>query len=270
MPSVSVLIVEKSGEIKASKIKDYAESELYKKAGFKSAEGFKQQTSWAVELEGVQYKVALYAKSSGKAGSENKYDFPPPVDSALFFGACVLVGLRNGELADLSVDQWSKFYEFLFGGFEDLGEDEDDDDDVDTDDEIANIEAELGAKLGKPVTIQTTKEGYIKDDFIVDDDDDEDAEDIISESSDSSYVPPPPKKKRGGGAAANKKKTNDIPIEKTTAQKRQRKTKDAGTSGSKSQDAKVVAVETAVESTNSAGGEYLDCTSELTYEEYVK
>ena len=251
MPSINVLIIEKTGEIRSLKIKEYAESELFKKAGFKSAEQFKLQTSWAVNAEGVEHKVLLYAKSTGKAGSENKYDFPPPADSTLFFGACVLVGVRADQPTDLSVDQWAKFYEFLFGGFEDIGSEEDDDEEeVDTEDEIEAIEKHIEQTTGKQVTIQTTKQGYIKDDFIADDSEEIEVEDDASEESEE--VLPPPK-------AAGKKKKAETRIKLSKASK---------------------AVEDANPNANSTtnsnceqpapGQEYLDCTSELTYEEYHK
>jgi hypothetical protein len=223
MSTVSVLIIEKNGDVRPLKIKEYAESDLYKKAGFKSAEGFKLQTSWVVQVEGVEHKVLLFAKSTGKAGSENKYDFPPPVDTTLFFGACVLVGMKAGKPVDLTVDQWTVFYEFLFGGFEDLGSDEDEAD-VDTDEEIKAIQKNIEETTGKKVVLQVTKQGYMKDDFIVDDESDESEE----------YVP-----------RKNTKKNTKEP-----------------------KKSKKVEEDPALVITSPPENEYLDCTSELTYEEY--
>ena len=273
MPSVNVLIVEKTGEIRSLKIKDYVESELYKKAGFKSAEGFKLQTSWAVNVEGVEHKVLLFAKATGKAGGENKYDFPPPVDATLFFGACVLVGVRAGQPADLTPDQWSKFYEFLFGGFEDVAENLGDEDDMETDDEIEQMERELEKELGKPVKIQTTKHGYVKDDFIVDDDEieDDEIEDEEDEMSDDSYVEPKKKssakqaksaKAKVQGQEKQKQKVENTKTnEKKERKKREPKVKESK-SNSNSKMEELVAEE--------KNPEYLDCSSELTYEEYHK
>ena len=61
---------------------------------------------------------------------ENKYEFPPPIDSVLFFGGCVLVAKSDNSIVDLRISSWNKIYETLMGGFEDLdeeGEDEEDD-----------------------------------------------------------------------------------------------------------------------------------------------
>ena len=105
--------------------------------------------------------VAMYGKLDGKANMENKYDFPPPVDTKLFFGACALVATTTSSskeqvLHNLSIELWEKMYEKLFGGFENLAltvvEDEEEED------ELAAI----------PASKKTKKGGYLKDGFVVD------------------------------------------------------------------------------------------------------
>ena len=159
--ALTVLIVEKLGTVKTLSIKDYKEEELYKKCGFKKAEDFVQQTEWKVKLDGKRYFVTLFGKIDGKAGSENKYDFPPPVDHTLFFGTCSLVAKlqekEGGELVytNLSVELWNKIYEKLFGCFEDLSATyKEDEEEID---ELALIPKE-----------KKTKDGYLKDGFVVD------------------------------------------------------------------------------------------------------
>ena len=86
--AIGIIIVDKTGTLKALNVKDYSEDEIYKKCGFKKGDGFIKQTVWSVKITGTSYSVSLYAKTDGKANSENKYDFPPPVDAKLFFGSC--------------------------------------------------------------------------------------------------------------------------------------------------------------------------------------
>jgi hypothetical protein len=172
--NLSVVIVDKTGTLKNTAIKDYKEEELYKKCGFKKPDGFSKQTEWSVKIDGAKYKVSLFAKSEGKATTENKYDFPPPVDNVLYFGSCALttksINSDGTELhVSLTLELWNKIYEKLFGGFENLdatcAEDEEEED------ELADVPAE-----------KKTKQGYLKDGFVVDSDDDED-----SDSDDSSF-----------------------------------------------------------------------------------
>jgi hypothetical protein len=159
--SLTIVIVDKTGTIKALNVKDYKEEELFKKCGFKKAEGFTKHTDWSVKIDGKKYSVAMYGKIDGKAGMENKYDFPPPIDTKLFFGACALVATaievtKPKTLCNLSLDLWNKIYEKLFGGFENLAltvvEDEEEED------ELAAI----------PASKKTKKGGYLKDGFVVD------------------------------------------------------------------------------------------------------
>ena len=70
---------------------------------------------------------------------------------------------RNDEIINFTKDEWDKLYEKLFGGFEDLDEEEED-----SDDELENVPSEM-----------KTKDGYLKDGFVVD-----------TSSGDEDYVPP--------------------------------------------------------------------------------
>ena len=133
----NILIVEKTGVIKEISIKTFSQEELYKKAGFKNGNDFKMVHSWTIEIEEKSITITLYGKSSGRAGQENKYEFPPPVDTILFFGSCILVSnvsSDNKTCGNLSIEQWEQIYETLYGGFEDIDESDDaEDDDIDSD-----------------------------------------------------------------------------------------------------------------------------------------
>jgi len=175
--NLSVIIVEKTGTLKMTNIKEYNEDELYKKCSFKKPDGFSKQTEWSIKMDGKEYMVSLFAKSEGKANTENKYDFPPPVDTVLYFGSCALVAKIKDTgseevFASLTLELWNKMYEKLFGGFENLADTFQEDEDEE--DELANIPAE-----------KKTKQGYLKDGFVVDSDDESNGDDTSYESEDS-------------------------------------------------------------------------------------
>ena len=157
---LSIIIVERTGTLKPLTIKDFKEDELFKKCGFKKGKDFIKQAEWNAKYEGKKYYVQVFAKSDGRANSENKYDFPPPIDKNLFFGSCAIIAFtKNNDsgknYVDLSLPLWNNIYEKLFGGFEDLvksaAEDEEEED------ELANVPKE-----------KKTKHGYLKDGFVVD------------------------------------------------------------------------------------------------------
>jgi hypothetical protein len=180
---LNIIIVEKNAALKMLSIKEFKEEELFKKCGFKKADDFTKQTQWNIKLNGSKYIVDVYAKTEGRANSENKHDFPPPIDTKLFFGNCAITAKKQ-DLSDegkfkytnLSLDLWEKMYEKLFGGFEDLTmtaiEDENEIDELD------NLPKE-----------KKTKSGYLKDGFVVDSSDtdqdecvtDDDEEDVADE-----------------------------------------------------------------------------------------
>jgi hypothetical protein len=122
----------------------------------------------------------LYAKNDGKANTENKYDFPPPVDTKLFFGSCALVcSMKDTKgsyvLTDLSLDMWEKMYEKLFGGFEDLTQTAEQDEYEE--DELANVPKSKKTKIG----------GYLKDGFVVDDDPEDDTSNSCSDDESDEF-----------------------------------------------------------------------------------
>ena len=162
---LTIVIVEKTGDLKTLSIKDFKIEDLYKKCGFEKGDDFLKQVEWSAKYDGKKYFIEVYAKTEGRANSENKYDFPPPIDTKLFFGSCaILAYLKQPDgsklYVDLSLQLWNKIYEKLFGGFEDLAataaEDEAEED------ELANVPKE-----------KKTKQGYLKDGFVVDSSDTE-------------------------------------------------------------------------------------------------
>lgn len=173
-----IVLVEKNGTLKTLNAKKLTIDDLYKKCGFRKSDGFDKRNNWVVKNKSV-YSVEVWARDTGRANTENKYDLPPPVDTELYFGTIAVVGLDEaGELTDLDKPHWDKIYEQLFGGFDELGDSEDDDDE---DDELDNIPIELKTKVG----------GYMKDGFVVDGDESDDHEtedvDVDIEASDSEY-----------------------------------------------------------------------------------
>jgi hypothetical protein len=162
---ISILLVEHNGNIKQTKLKDFSRETLYKKCGFRSTEHFDRTAVWSIEYNKELINIELWAKSDGKANNENKYDFPPPVDNALYYGTCALIRVDSkGTIVDLSSDLWLRIYEKLFGGFEDIEDDE----------EGNNEEEDECEEEDEEEDIVKTKNGYVKDDFVVDDEDEDD------------------------------------------------------------------------------------------------
>ena len=163
-----VVLITKAGTVKTETIKNVNLQELYKKCKFRKATDFKKRHTWKYN----EKWVSVYSKDTGRANGENKYDLPPPIDKDLYFGSLLIIMHNNetpkdDEVCDFSKEVWLKVYEKLFGGFDDLCEEEESEEEV--------IPEQF-----------KTKEGYSKEDgFIVDEDEEED-EDFVCPSEEES------------------------------------------------------------------------------------
>ena len=155
-----IIIVDKNKNKKETNLRDFSLENLFKKANLKNNKDFFKRNTW----KNKNAYVSIFAKNSGRANNENSYDLPPPIDSQLYFGNLIIVkhseeDIKNDNVVDLTLEEWEKIYEKLFGGFEDLGE------------EDSYSEEEVIPEKYR------TKEGYSKEDgFIVDDDEEEDVD----------------------------------------------------------------------------------------------
>ena len=123
----SILLVASNGSIKPLKAKDLTVDSLYKKCGFRTNDSFAERHRWTLHDANGPITLAVFAKDAGTANNENKYDLPPPIDKALYFGTLAIVKFKDvtgHELADLTEAEWKQGYTTLFGGFEDLNDDE--------------------------------------------------------------------------------------------------------------------------------------------------
>jgi hypothetical protein len=165
-----IVLIEKNGTVKQCIAKDISRDTLFKKCGYKKADGFEKRTTWNVVINKEKVTVELWAKDDGKAGMENKYELPPPIDEPLFFGTYAVIRIdKNGNIINLTLELWKKVYDNLFGGFDDVEED----DDEESEDELDVVSKE-----------KKTKSGYLKDDFVADDDEDDDGDEEDGDEED--------------------------------------------------------------------------------------
>ena len=177
-----IVIVSKSGSLSECIVETNKEASLEeltnilsKKCGNKKSDGFSCYHTYkyknkktrkgasagaagagAAPTSSVLY-IDVWCKTDGRAGQENKYELPPPIDEIIIFGNMALVARIDQQTAcDLSIECWTKIYEKLFGGFEDLAATaQEDENEID---ELAFVPAS-----------KKTANGYLKDGFVVDD-----------------------------------------------------------------------------------------------------
>jgi hypothetical protein len=167
-----IVTIKKTGVCCTNNVKTVKLDTLYKNCKFNKPSDFSKRATWE---DGVNW-VSLYAKDSGRAGSENKYELPPPVDNTLYFGQMVIIKHTGNDPTDENIisitkEEWSKIYDKYMGGFEDLGSD-------DTED---SEEEEIPDHL-------KTSDGYMKDGFVVSEEDDNDEDSKEDEDEEASTV----------------------------------------------------------------------------------
>ena len=79
--------------------------------------------------------IHLYGYKSGKAGTENSHELPPPHDSVLLFGEDVVVATTGGQPSKFNGDDYKKFFNTALGGFDDLDDTEDEEEDEEEEEE---------------------------------------------------------------------------------------------------------------------------------------
>jgi len=182
-PKPDIIILKKNADRHASTMPDEGESALYKRCGFKKPDGFRVHCTWVLPCEDSTIFVKVFLKREGRAGSENKSELPPPVDTTLFFGNIAIVAfmgatVETAQPTPLSVQRLDSLFELLVGGTEDLGGAAADK--ADAAEDLMAGDDDVDALLPR------TQEGYAKDGFVVDDDEDSNAVDSGDDDDDSS------------------------------------------------------------------------------------
>ena len=185
----TIVIVSKTGTLSECTVESNKETTideitvlLSKKCGYRNHDGFSCYHTWRYrnkhkysfntgdgdgdgdgggDTTPKYIYVDVWAKTDGRAGQENKYELPPPIDELLIFGNMALVARIDKETAvNLTIELWKSIYEKLFGGFEDLSL------------TVAEDENEID-ELDAIPACKKTSNGYLKDGFVVEDDTDE-------------------------------------------------------------------------------------------------
>jgi len=180
--TTTIVIISKTGTLSEAAVEPPSDETtieelsllLSKKCAYRNPDGFscyhtykyknKKKFSFNIDNEELTPKyiyIDVWAKTDGRAGNENKYEMPPPIDELIIYGNIALVARMDKEHAiNLTIDIWNVIYERLFGGFEDLAA-------TAVEDENEIDELDLIPAYKKTIN------GYLKDGFVVDDDRDE-------------------------------------------------------------------------------------------------
>ena len=142
-----------------------------------------------------EYTLTLFGYTSGKAGTENKHELPPPLDSTMYFSDILLIASKDETTWNTPVvftqEQYEKFYQKAFGGFESAGEDDDEDeDDNEAEEEVLEeVLEEESPKKKDEEGVQEEDEVEEDNDDDEEDQDDEDEEELLEDNEEEDIKP---------------------------------------------------------------------------------
>ena len=141
--SFPILVLTQKAEVKQSKL-------VCESVSLKEIQKHLKKKSEPEVLGTYRYKTQtlfLFGYTTGKAGTENKHELPPPHDGTLAFGDIIIIVTKDENSfstpINFKVTDYEQFYSRAFGGFDDLDEDEDEDEDDEDDYEEVEEENEL-------------------------------------------------------------------------------------------------------------------------------
>ncbi len=176
-----VLLVAK-GDVKRIKLCDTKSTTPISLESIQTALKKKTPISLLHALQVNELKLTFFGYTSGKKGTENKHELPPPMDEKQHFSDIVVVASKKGSTwehpVSLTPDMYEEAYEQIFQGGQ--GNDsENDDSDHDTDDESSEEEKEEQEEH-----VMNSKKKAAEDDGVPEDEEDESESDKDGDDED--------------------------------------------------------------------------------------
>ena len=112
------------GEVKKCKLLDDSSSSELKQSNLLAVLKKKTEPKKLGTYEYGSIILTLFGYTEGRAGQENKHELPPPLDQTLCFGDILVVACKSQHdwkhPVTFTLEQYEKFYNKQFGGFDDI------------------------------------------------------------------------------------------------------------------------------------------------------
>jgi transcription elongation factor S-II len=184
------LLLATKGEVKRVKLRDTGGSTPLTQEALQTIIKKKTPLTKLGTYEYGIYAITLFGNTTGKAGTENKHELPPPLDESLYFSDILLIASKKKTTWEHPVsftpEQYEKFYQSAVGGFEDLEDDEDDDDEEDDEEEEEEVvEVQPVSSVKKKVE----EEGIPEDEAIIEEEAEAEGEEEEEEDEEGEEMP---------------------------------------------------------------------------------
>ena len=137
---VKVVILERNGTISGIDISvrcKNIKSNLSKKIKLKGNGNILEICRW----DNNDYDIVIFGWNAGLNVNENKHEIPPPYEDNIYFGdICCCKFDKSNKLINFNVDDYVKFYNNNYGGFDELLSDDSYNDESDYENMSVNSE----------------------------------------------------------------------------------------------------------------------------------
>lgn len=126
----------------------------------------------------------LFGYQTGKAGTENKHEFPPPHDACMLFGDCLILVTMSDDNYSKPIpfkpEDYETFYTHAYGGFDDMDDEEEEEEEELELEQEEDIEEKESDK-GENEEVDEEEEDEAEDEDDAGEDAAEDAEEVVDD-----------------------------------------------------------------------------------------
>ena len=136
------------------------------------------------------YTISIFAFQDGKAGQENKFELPPPIDTALYFGCLIVIAHNSDTIMTITQEMFNSFYNKVFEGFvnldgEDTWSEEEEENTEDREFIVDDNYIEYDSKCSNTEEEDSYNEETEEEEFIIESEETEEEEDLYNESDET-------------------------------------------------------------------------------------
>jgi transcription elongation factor S-II len=179
MSVVYGLLLQAKGDVKRIKLKDSKSDEKLTEESLQTIIKKKTPLTNLGFYNNSGITLTLFGYTSGKAGTENKHELPPPLNEKTFYSDILLIASKQGGETNWSTpityspEQYEKFYQSTFGNTDHYDEDDEDDDDEDD----GSLDKEEEDEVEEDEVIPSKKKKAAEEDGVPEDEEEDIPED---------------------------------------------------------------------------------------------
>ncbi len=175
---ISGILLLTKGEVKKVKVRDAKDRTPLTLDSLQSIVKKKTPIKLLTTFEFSGNVLTFFGYTTGKTGTENKHELPPPLDDTQYFGDILVIASKGGDTWEIPIpftpEQYETFYQRAFGDFHDETDDK-------SDSSSESDESSDEEKEEEDIPIMTSKKKAAEEDGVPEDEEGGDEDTAESE-----------------------------------------------------------------------------------------